>query len=46
MLEALADKVISKGRADKFLFNPKGEISMSDAISQIIAPYIIVDKGI
>ena len=40
MLEALADKVISKGRADKFLFNPKGEISMSDAISQIIKPYV------
>ena len=39
MLEALADKIISKGRADKFLFNPKGEISMSDAISQIIKPY-------
>ncbi len=39
MLEALADKVISKGRTDKFLFNPKGEISMSDAISQIIEPY-------
>ncbi|MCX6060589.1 MAG: hypothetical protein NTW69_20920 [Chloroflexi bacterium] len=40
MLEALADKVISKGRVDKFLFNPKGEISMSDAISQIIKPYV------
>ena len=39
MLEALADKVISKGRTDKFLFNPKGEISMSDAISQIIEQY-------
>ncbi len=39
MLEALADKVISKGRTDKFLFNPEGEISMSDAISQIIEPY-------
>ena len=39
ILEDLADKVISKGRTDKFLFNPKGEISMSDAISQIIKPY-------
>jgi hypothetical protein len=39
MLEALADKVILQGRTDKFLFNPKGEISMSDAISKIIEPY-------
>ena len=39
ILEDLADKVISKGRTDKFLFNPKGEISMSDAISKIIEPY-------
>jgi len=39
ILEDLADKVISKGKTDKFLFNPKGVISMSDAISQIIAPY-------
>lgn len=39
ILEDLANKVISKGRTDKFLFNPKGEISMSDAISQLIEPY-------
>ncbi len=39
ILEGLADNVISKGKIKKFLFNPKGEISMSDAISQLIEPY-------
>jgi len=39
ILENLADKVTAKGKIKKFLFNPKGEISMSDAISQLIEPY-------
>ncbi|MFZ1039925.1 MAG: hypothetical protein WCA79_18055 [Anaerolineales bacterium] len=40
ILKDLADKVTAEGTTDKFLFNPKGEISMSDAISQLIEPYI------
>ena len=39
ILKDLADKVTAKGKIEKFLFNPKGEISMSDAISQLIEPY-------
>lgn len=39
ILKNLADKVTAEGKIDKFLFNPKGEISMSDAISQLIEPY-------
>jgi hypothetical protein len=39
MLKDLADKVTAEGRIKEFLFNPKGEISMSDAISQLIEPY-------
>ena len=40
ILKDLADKVTAEGKIEKFLFNPKGEISMSDAISQLIKPYI------
>lgn len=39
ILKNLADKVTAEGKIEKFLFNPKGEISMSDAISQLIRPY-------
>src|SRR3970040_1882639 len=39
ILKDLADKVTAEGKIEKFLFNPKGEISMSDAISQLIEPY-------
>ena len=39
ILKDLADKVTAEGKIEKFLFNPKGEISMSDAISQLIKPY-------
>ena len=39
ILKDLADKVTADGKIEKFLFNPKGEISMSDAISQLIEPY-------
>lgn len=39
ILKGLADKVTAEGKIEKFLFNPKGEISMSDAISKLIEPY-------
>ena len=39
ILKDLANKVTAEGKIEKFLFNPKGEISMSDAISQLIKPY-------
>ena len=39
ILKELADKVTAEGKIEKFLFNPKGEISMSDAISKLIEPY-------
>ena len=39
ILKDLADKVTAEGKIEKFLFNPKGEISMSDAILQLIKPY-------
>lgn len=39
ILKELADKVTAEGMFDKFFFNPKGEISISDAISKIIKPY-------
>lgn len=39
ILKDLADKVTAEGKIEKFLFNPKGEISMSDAISKLIEPY-------
>lgn len=39
ILKDLADKVTAEGKIEKFLFNPKGEISMSDAISKLIGPY-------
>ena len=39
ILRDLADQVTAEGKIEKFLFNPKGEISMSDAISKLIEPY-------
>ena len=39
ILEDFADQVRSEHEDMKFLMNPKGEISMSDAISQLIEPY-------
>src|SRR3990172_5275475 len=39
ILEGFTNKVMSEHDDMKFLLNPKGEISMSDAISQLIMPY-------
>ncbi len=39
VLEKFLQKVSAKLEGKKFVINPKGEISMSDAISKIIAPY-------
>ena len=39
ILENFAEEVMSEHEDMKFLINPKGEISMSDAISQLIKPY-------
>jgi len=39
IFEDLANKVASKHKDMNILLNPKGEISMSDAISQLIKPY-------
>jgi hypothetical protein len=39
ILKDLADQVTAEGKIEKFLFNPRGEISMSDAISKLIEPY-------
>jgi hypothetical protein len=38
-LEELAQKVTTKKAGSQFVFNPPGEASMSDAISQLIEPY-------
>jgi hypothetical protein len=39
ILENFTDEIMSEHRDIKFLMNPKGEISMSDAISQLIEPF-------
>ena len=39
LLENFAGEVKSEHKDMKFLLNPKGEISMSDAISQLIEPF-------
>ena len=39
ILEGFANKVMSEHEDMKFLFSPKGEINMSDAISHLIEPY-------
>jgi hypothetical protein len=39
LLGDFSKKVMSEHEDMKFLLNPKGEISMSDAIAQLIAPY-------
>ncbi len=38
-LEILAQETLKETPAKKIILNPPGEISISDAISQIIAPY-------
>jgi hypothetical protein len=39
ILEGFANKLTSKDANMKFKINPKGEISMSDAISELIEPF-------
>jgi hypothetical protein len=39
ILEGFASKIISEHDDVKFKINPKGEISMSDAISELIEPF-------
>ena len=39
LLHDFANQVKAEKGDGKFLFNPKGEISMSDAISQLIEPF-------
>jgi hypothetical protein len=39
ILENFVQKVATKTKAAKYVVNPKGEISLSDAISQLIEPY-------
>ncbi|MEW6029544.1 MAG: hypothetical protein ACOYZ8_09840 [Chloroflexota bacterium] len=39
LLENFSEEVMSEHKDMKFLLNPKGEISMSDAISQLIEPF-------
>lgn len=38
-LENFTSEIMSEHKDIKFLMNPKGEISMSDAISQLIEPF-------
>jgi hypothetical protein len=39
ILKDFAQKVTAKKENAKFLLNPNGEVSMSDAISKLIEPY-------
>ena len=39
ILKDFAQKVTAKEEKAKFLLNPKGEVSMSDAVSQLIEPF-------
>lgn len=39
LLQNFANQVMAETKNGKILFNPKGEISMSDAITQLIEPY-------
>lgn len=39
LLHDFASQVMAEKETGKFLFNPKGEISMSDAIAQLIEPF-------
>lgn len=39
ILKDFAQKVTAENEHVKFLLNPKGEVSMSDAVSQLIEPY-------